>query len=80
VECRSDEVAFRNSHKDSSENGTTDNAAENGLEENGILNLAKCRLLHPGLAIEDLPDDVAVLILCNPGFSLIAVVSVERVH
>lgn len=62
-----EEVAMRHSAEDADENAREHESAKQTLQEDGILNLAKCRLLNPDLAIEDAADDVALSILGDPG-------------
>lgn len=63
--------------RDSAENANDDNGHDecspDSLEEDGILDLAEGRLLNPNLAIEDLADDVALVVLGDPRLVLVAV-------
>lgn len=62
----SEEVAFGNCAKDANSHARDYEGAENGLDEDGILDLAKSRLLNPDLAIKDLADKVALLVTRHP--------------
>ena len=61
-----EEVAVRYSAEDADENTREHEGAEQTLQEDGILNLAKRRLLNPDFAIEDAADDVALGVLGYP--------------
>ena len=61
-----EEVAVRYSAEDANEHGREHEGAEQTLEEDGVLDLAKSRLLDPDLAIEDAANDVALGILGYP--------------
>ncbi len=47
-------ISFRQSTEDPNADGSDDERATDGLEEDRILDLAKCWLLDPHLTIEDL--------------------------
>lgn len=49
---------------------------ENGLQENGVLDLAKGGLLDPDFAIKHLADEIALLVLGNPRLILVTVAGV----
>lgn len=76
----SDEVALWHRNEDGRQNRTTKETTENSLQEDRILDLTKSRLLNPSLTVKDLSDNIAVLVLGNPGLSFVAVVCVEGVH
>ena len=61
-----EEVAVRYSAEDANEHGREHEGAEQTLEEDGVLDLAKSRLLDPDLAVEDLADDIALLVPRDP--------------
>ena len=67
VAIRSEEVAVRHSAEDADKNSRKHKGAEQTLKEDGVLDLAKGRLLNPDFAIEDAADDVALGILGHPG-------------
>lgn len=57
-----------------------DDRPSEGLEKDGVLNLAKSWLLDPHFTVEDLAEDVTLLVLGNPGFVLIAIGTAHRVE
>lgn len=69
---------------DGDEDGGEDTANEYGtehcLKEDGILDGAQSRLLNPNLAVKDLADNVALLILDDPRLRLVAIVRSKRVE
>ena len=58
--------AFGDGAEDADSDCRYEECAEDGLEEDGVLNLAKSRLLDPHLAVEDLADNVAPLVFRHP--------------
>ena len=64
---------MRHSTEDTNYDEGDDCCTEYRLQEDGILDLAQRRLLDPYLPIENLADDVALLILCNPRLILVAI-------
>lgn len=73
-------VSFRDGDKDAHGDGGNDDGAADGLEEDGILNLPQSWVLDPHFPIEDLPDEVALLVLCHPGLVLVAVARAKTVE
>jgi hypothetical protein len=71
-------VALRESAEDADDDAREDKGTENSLQEDGILNLAKGRLLDPDFTVKDLADDIALLVLGNPGLVLPTVGGVMR--
>ena len=67
------EVAVRDGAKDADNDAGKYQGSQDRLNENGILNLTKSWLLDPDLAIKDLTNDVAFLVLGNPGLIFEAV-------
>ena len=61
-----EEVASGDCAEDTDSNTADDERTEDGLDENGVLDLAKSGLLDPDLAVEDLADDIALLVPGDP--------------
>ena len=70
---RSVEVTVRDSAEYGGQNTRSDKGTNQRLNENGVLDLSKCWLLDPDLTIKDFTNDVALLILGDPRFVLVAV-------
>lgn len=66
-------VALWESAEDTDDDGRYDECAKNGLQEDGVLNLAEGRLLDPDFAVKDLASNVALLILGYPWLILVAI-------
>ena len=62
----SEEVAMRDSAEDTDDDARRHERTNNGLNEDGVLNLAESGFLDPNLAIENLPNHVALLITRYP--------------
>ena len=73
-------VAFwkgaENSHGDDSD----DQRTSQGLHKDGVLDLPKSRLLDPDFAVKDFTDEVAFLVLGDPGFVFVAVGAAKGVE
>ena len=80
LESLSEEVACGKGFEDANDNSREENGAKNGLEKDCILDLAKSRLLNPNFTIQDLTEYIALLVLDDPGFILIAIVTSKRVE
>jgi hypothetical protein len=63
---RSEEVALWECAEDSCRDGRKDEGAEDGLEEDGVLDLSESWLLDPDFAVEDLADEIALLVFGHP--------------
>lgn len=74
------ETASGKGAEDANDNAREDQTTQDGLQEDGVLDLAESGLLDPDLAVEDLSDDVALLILGHPGFVFVAVAGPERLE
>jgi hypothetical protein len=61
-----EEVASGNCAEDTDSNTADDERTEDGLDEDGVLNLAQSGLLDPDFAVEDLADDIALLVPSDP--------------
>lgn len=59
--------------------GKSEGAADS-LQKDGVLNLAKSRLLDPDLTVEHLADEVALFILGDPRLVLVAVAGSKRIE
>lgn len=59
--------------EDADEDARQDERSEHSLDEDGILDLTKSRLLNPDFTVEDLADNEALLVLGDPGFIFVAV-------
>lgn len=70
---RSIEVAVWHRAKDTDEDCRKDKCSNECLDEDGVLNLAESGLLDPNFTVEDLPNDIAFLVLGNPRLVLVAV-------
>ena len=73
-------AAFGDSTEDPHRDGRDDQRTSYGLQEDGVLDLPESGLLNPDFPIQDFADDVALLILGNPGFVLEAVGATKRVE
>ena len=66
-------VAFwectENSHRD----GRDDQCTSDSLNEDGVLDLSKSRLLNPDFTIKDFTDDVSLFVFGDPGFVFVAI-------
>lgn len=78
--CHLIEVAPGNHNKDHHQDRRAQDRTEDSLNEDGVLDLAKGGFLDPDLTVEDLADDVALVVLGDPGFVLVASVGPEGVH
>jgi len=63
---RLEEVASGNCAEDTDNHTANYERPEDGLDEDGVLNLAKSGLLDPDFAVENLADDIALLVLGDP--------------
>lgn len=61
-----EEVASGNCAEDTDSNTADNERTEDGLDEDGVLDLAKSGLLDPDFAVEDLADDIALLVPSDP--------------
>ena len=66
-------IAFWESAKDPHRDGSDDQCTAQGLEKDGVLDLAESRLLDPDLAIEDFADEVPLLVFGNPRFVFVGI-------
>ena len=73
-------AAFWDSTEDPYRDGRDDQRTSNSLQEDGVLDLPESWLLDPDFAIQDFADNVAFLILGNPGFVFVAVGAAKRVE
>jgi len=73
-------ASSRHGKEDGSDNASDDEAGEDTLNEDGILNLAEGGLLNPSLTIKDLSHDVALLVLCDPRLILVRICTLKTVH
>lgn len=67
------EIAMWNGAEDTSEDGGDDECSEKRLDENSVLDLTKSRFIDPDLAVEDFAEDIALLVLRDPGLVFVAV-------
>lgn len=68
--CLLEVVALGNGTEDANSDSRHEESAEDGLQEDGVLDLTKCGLLYPNFAIKDLANDVALLVSGHPGLIL----------
>ena len=61
------------SQKDGGYDGPDNKGGDESLEENGVLDLTKSGFFNPNFTVKDFADDIALLILGDPGFIFIAV-------
>ena len=73
-------VPFGKGDKDGHADCRDNDGTADGLQEDGVLNLAKCWLLDPDLTVEDFTKDVTFLVLGDPRFILVAVGAAEAVE
>lgn len=73
-------VSFRQSTEDPYGDGSDDERTADGLEEDGVLDLAKSWLLDPHLTIEDLADEVTLFVFGDPRLIFIAVGTSECIE
>jgi hypothetical protein len=73
-------VSLRNCTEDANYNGCDDDRYDDGLQEDGVLDLAKSGLLNPHLAVEHLPDNIALVVFGNPWFIFVAVMGAKAVE
>ena len=71
---------MRQRHKDADTHAGNEKSAEQSLDEDGILDLSKGRLLDPYFAVKDLADEISFLIPGNPRLILVAVARSETVE
>lgn len=71
---------MRDGAEDADNNTRDDKGAEDGLQEDGILDPAKGRLLDPHLAVEDFADEIALLVLGHPRLVLEAIAELVRIE
>lgn len=64
---------MRDSAEYGGQNTRSDESTDQRLNEDGVLNLSKGWLLNPDLTIKDFTDDIALLVLGDPRFILVAV-------
>lgn len=67
---RLEEVARGNSAKDADSNAADNERTKNGLDKDRVLDLAESGLLDPNFAVKHLADDIALLVLGDPGLVL----------
>ncbi len=73
-------ISFRQSTEDPDADGSDDDRATHGLEEDRVLDLAKSWLLDPHLTIEDLAYEIAFFVLDDPRLIFIAVGTSECIE
>jgi hypothetical protein len=66
-------VALRDGTEDTNDDCSNDHGYDDGLQKDGILDLSESWLLDPHLTVEDLPDEIPLLVFCNPWLVFIAV-------
>jgi hypothetical protein len=66
-------VALRDGTEDADDDCSNDHGCDDGLQKDGILDLSESWLLDPHLTVEDLPDEIPLLVFCNPWLVFIAV-------
>lgn len=76
---RSKEITTRHQNKDQNQQTRSKQSCQHGLHKDGVLDLPQRGLLDPDLAVKDLADNVALLVLDDPGLILVAVAAAERV-
>jgi hypothetical protein len=59
-------VALGKRTEDTDSNRRNNKRTEDGLHEDGVLDLAKSGFLDPDLAVKDLADNVALLVAGHP--------------
>jgi len=59
-------VALGDGAEDADSDGGDEKSAEDGLDEDGVLDLAESRLLDPDLTVKHLPHDIALLVAGDP--------------
>lgn len=74
------EIPLRKRAKDPHRDGCENDGTDEGLNEDGILDLAQRRFLDPYFAVEYLADDVALLVLDDPRFIFVAVVTTHTLE
>ncbi len=74
------EISFRDGTEDPHGDGSDDERAGDGLEEDCVLDLTKGRLLDPHFTIENLADEIAFFVFGNPRLIFIAVGSSECIE
>lgn len=75
-----EEVALGNGTKDTDSHARDDKGTENGLDEDGILDLAKSRLLDPDLTVKDLANKIALFVACNPWLVFVGIAGCVRFY
>ncbi len=66
-------LALWNGKEDGCGNRTDDERADDGLDEDGVLNRAESGFLNPYFTIEYLADDIALVVFSDPRLVLVAV-------
>lgn len=72
-------IPFRESAEDPNRDGSDDQGTTDGLQEDGILDLAEGWLLDPYLTIKDFADDVALLVLGDPWLIFVGICTTEAI-
>lgn len=73
-------VSLGNCTEDADYDGRDDDRYDDGLQEDGVLDLAKSGFLNPHLAVEHLADNIALVVFGNPWFVFVAVMGAKAVE
>lgn len=73
-------MSVGDSNKDGRQRAAQQQRSKNGLDKDGVLDLAQSRLLDPHLTVKDLAYNITLLVLDNPRLILVAVVGAKRVE
>lgn len=75
---RLEKVAMRYGTEDARQDTRKDQSPEDGLNENGVLNLAQRGLLDPNLSIKHLSDDISLFVARDPRLILVAIAGITQ--
>ena len=77
---RLEEVALWNSNEYGSGDRGNGDGSQDCLDEDGVLDGTKSRLLNPHLTIENFADDIPMIVFGNPWLIFVAVVGTKTVE
>jgi hypothetical protein len=73
-------VTFRDGAEDTDDDCSNDHGCDDGLQEDGVLDLPESWLLDPHLTVEDLPDEIPLFVFRNPWLVFVAVMSPKTIE